>query len=100
MSPKAPLATAALLVASLVLASSAIAAPNFRSSSSVSTAAAVGSLTLPAPAGVAAGDVMIAGIEARITYSIAVTAPAGWTLVRREASALPINQLLYYRIAG
>jgi hypothetical protein len=72
----------------------------FRSASSgvngVST-----SLVLPRPAGVALGDVLVAVVD--VIGAPAVTAPAGWTLVRSDVNAGTTEKLLqavYWHVAG
>ncbi|HEU5284419.1 MAG TPA: DUF6701 domain-containing protein [Burkholderiales bacterium] len=62
--------------------------------------AAAGGLTIPTPAGTLAGDVMIASIAVRPSGT-AITAPAGWTLVRQTVQANGDSNVLatYYRVA-
>ena len=66
------------------------------STASADTATA---LTIARPAGVQAGDVLIAQLAGR-NASLSATAPAGWTLIRRDASSSSIFQSLYWRVAG
>ena len=70
----------------------------FRSSST--GASAQGSkmrvVTIPAPAGVQAGDVLVAAIGTR---GAKVKTPAGWTLVRAKDSSSNLRQALYVRVA-
>jgi hypothetical protein len=69
-----------------------------RSSSSGVNAVST-SLTIPAPAGVSSGDVMVAGISVRGTTT--VTPPSGWTLVRLDASSGDvIRQAVYVKAAA
>ena len=62
---------------------------------------ATGALVLPRPAGTVANDVMIASIAVR-PNTVTLTAPSGWTLVRRVDNANPnANSLaVYYKVAG
>src|SRR5215211_6171073 len=55
------------------------------------------SLTLLRPAGVVAGDALLAVVDARGTPTIAP--PAGWTLVRSDTNGTTLRQALYVRIA-
>lgn len=58
-------------------------------------------LTLNAPAGTVANDVMVASIAFR-PYTVAPAAPAGWTLVRDTQQTTGNNSRMatYYRAAG
>ena len=75
---------------------------SFRAASSASGLNA-NSLEISAPAGTTAGDVMIAAIGVRPS-TVSVTAPTGWTLVRRTdntANQTATNSLAVYRkVAG
>jgi hypothetical protein len=82
-------------------ASSATAAgitPAFRAAASAATTTAT--LTITKPSGTAANDVLIASI-AVTPSSVAITAPSGWTLVRRTDNAGPTSSSLavYYKAA-
>lgn len=55
-----------------------------RSVATGSTSAASSQVTIPVPAGVLANDVMIAQVTVRGGSGITLTAPAGWSLVRRD----------------
>jgi hypothetical protein len=70
----------------------------FRAASSASTATTT--LTITKPAGVALNDVMIAAIGVR-PNTATVTAPAGWTLIRKVSQGTATaNQLdTYYKVA-
>jgi hypothetical protein len=73
--------------------------PAFRAAASATTAGAT--LTITKPSGVAANDVLIASIG--LTPSSAtLTAPSGWTLVRRTDNAGPTANSLavYYKVAS
>ena len=90
----------ALVVAALAAGSLLSALPSahatggitFRAASASGTRYAV-SITIPAPVGVQLGDVLIAGLY--VLDQPAMTAPAGWTRVRRDGSAAS-----YVRVAG
>ena len=73
---------------------------SFRAAASASTWESL-SLTIDKPSGTVAGDVMIASIALR-PYTATVTAPAGWTLVRRiDNEGQRANSLaVYYKVAG
>lgn len=86
----------ATAVASLTIAESS-ADITFRASSSAANAVST-SLTIPAPAGVAADDVLVAVVDARGNPTL--TAPAGWTLVRLDISGFVMRQGIYVRVAG
>ncbi len=53
--------------------------------------------TVPAPAGVQAGDVLVAAVSLRGTAVI--TPDAGWTLVREDANGFTMRQSLYVKVA-
>ena len=60
-------------------------------------------VTVTRPAGVAAGDVLVGTVTARVGAAVTISTPAGWTLVRRDTCVLPATQLtqaLYYRVAS
>jgi outer membrane protein assembly factor BamB len=82
-------------------ASPAAAAIAFRAAASTDVNGSALTLTISVPAGTQANDVMIAGIAFRPSTAT-VTAPAGWTLVRRQDNALTNNNSLavYRRVAG
>src|SRR5581483_6207458 len=72
----------------------------FRSSASAQNGVA-SSLVLPVPAGVAAGNVLLAVVD--VASSNTVSTPAGWTLVRSDvttASGGVTGQWAYYHVAG
>jgi virginiamycin B lyase len=58
------------------------------------------SLSLPAPATTAPGDVLVAALD--VIGSPTVTAPTGWTLVRKDANAASthMSQYIYRHTAG
>src|SRR6266545_1124752 len=44
------------------------------------------SLTIARPAGVLPGDLMLAGVTARLSSSAQITPPSGWMQVRRDSN--------------
>jgi hypothetical protein len=70
----------------------------WRSTLSSATDSRSSSLTVGQPEGVVAGDLMLAAITAR--HSGSITAPAGWTLIRRDSnsSGSTLTQALYYKV--
>jgi hypothetical protein len=73
-------------------------APSFRSASSAALTGASGSvLSLPRPAGVQVGDLLLAQIRYR-NSTLGLTAPAGWTLVG-TITASQGNHAVLYKIA-
>ncbi len=56
------------------------------------------SIGLVRPAGLVAGDVMLASID--VSGLSIVTAPSGWTLVRTDYSGLGLRKSTYVRVAG
>jgi hypothetical protein len=73
---------------------SSVSAPVHRGSSSTT---GVTTLTIPIPAGTAAGDVMIAQVMNRNTATL--TAPAGWTSIRRDTSGAEVQVSLFWKVA-
>jgi Bacterial Ig domain len=69
---------------------------SFRSASSATNGTGL-TLDVQAPAGIVSGDVLVAVIDVRGTP--AITAPAGWTLVRLDEIATTMRQGLYVRVA-
>jgi hypothetical protein len=69
----------------------------FRSSSTASNLRAT-TLEIGSPAGVVAGDVMIAVVDVRGTP--AITPPAGWSLIRVDDVPTTMRQAVYVRVAG
>lgn len=61
----------------------------------------VTTLTVAKPAGTSAGDLMVASIAVRPS-TVTITAPSGWTLVRRtdNTSGNTHGLAVYYRVAG
>ena len=69
----------------------------FRGASSAANATTT-SVNIPRPAGLVAGDAMLATIASRGGPTI--TPPAGWTLVRQDISGSTMRQAVFVRIAG
>jgi hypothetical protein len=69
-----------------------------RSTSYGSNNAVVTSIVATRPAGVLAGDVLLASIDTR--GSSTVSAPAGWTLIRMDINASSLRKSTYVRVAG
>ena len=60
-------------------------------------------LTIKRPASTAAGDVLVASVNARLSSSSSISAPAGWSLIRQDSSSpgyRSLTQALYYKVAG
>ena len=76
-----------------------LAAPAFRAAAS--KAAASGSLVINKPTGTVQNDVMVASIAVR-PNTATITAPSGWTLVRRtnNTNSNPNSLATYYKVAG
>jgi len=73
----------------------------FRASTQAAVDTGVTSLVINRPAGTVAGDVMIAAVAVR-PNGITITAPAGWTLIRRtdNAATNPNGQATYRKMAA
>jgi len=95
---------ALVVILGVATSGSGRAVSDLPSGGAVSTATSVGStLTVPRPTGVAAGDVLIASLDARLPADAWIGAPSGWTLIRRDSSGPGygwLTQALYYRDAG
>lgn len=70
----------------------------FRGSSTASTKSA-NALTVERPAGVQAGDVMLAAIDVSGAPSSA-TPPSGWAMFRQDQSGSELGQYVYWKVAG
>jgi Fibronectin type III domain len=98
------IAVAAITVLSSasLLAESAQAAPS--PVGTATAAAASNTATVSRPAGLVAGDVLVASVTARASAATPVTAPVGWTPVRRDACAgsggVELTQALFVRVAS
>jgi N,N-dimethylformamidase beta subunit-like, C-terminal len=66
-----------------------------RGASTAGTSGSANRLSIGAPAGVAIGDVMVAQIAVRGGAATSITAPSGWTLVRRDDQGAAIAQAVY-----
>lgn len=73
----------------------------FRNSAQAGAGSGILTLTISVPVGTIQNDVMVASIGVR-PYTATITAPAGWTLVRRIDSTTDATSSLavYYRVAG
>ena len=91
---------AGLLVFAAGVFSPARAAITFVATSSSAPNATSSTFVLTAPAGIAAGDMLIAQIAAIGGSGVTLTAPAGWTLIIRTNSATALLQAVYYKFAG
>jgi len=91
---------ALLAIGGLVLSVPA-AAQAFRASAQATADSFVTTLTVNRPAGTLVGDVMIAAIAVRPSTAT-ITAPAGWTLIRRtnQAATNSLAQATYWRLVG
>lgn len=91
---------ALLAIGGLVLASPA-AAQAFRARAQAQADSFVTSLTVNRPAGTVVGDVMIAAVAVRPSTAT-ITAPAGWTLIRRtnQPATNSLAQATYWRLAA
>ena len=69
----------------------------FRSSSFAANAT-VQNLVIPKPAGVVAGDVMVAVLDVKVNPT--VTAPSGWTLASANSNGSELTQRIYTKVAG
>src|SRR5918912_2548109 len=99
----------ALMVASLAGFVSSGSTPAFGAGatlmtvSSSTTSSASNSVSIAKPAGVAAGDLLLAAVDVRASGSVAISAPVGWSLIRRDSNSpgyAALSEALYYRIAG
>jgi parallel beta-helix repeat protein len=59
-------------------------------------------LTVATPNGVSGGQVLVAVVGIRQTAKYPITAPSGWTLVRRDSSSsgASLSQAVYVKVAG
>ena len=74
----------------------------FQAAASAANAAAPTSpatLTINAPAGVSANDLMVAQIAVNGGTDTTVTAPSGWTLIRRTDNTTNVGEASYYKVA-
>ncbi|MEO5726590.1 MAG: cell wall anchor protein [Byssovorax sp.] len=80
------------------VADQALSTVTYRSSSTAS-AKSVTSLTITRPAGVVAGDVLLARIAHRNNVTATITPPAGWTVIRSDQSASAIKTWVLWKVA-
>ena len=82
-------------------ASASVGQISFRAAASAAAPSGTLSLTVNVPTGTTTADVMVASIAVR-PNTATITAPAGWTLLRRvnNASATASSLAVYYRVAG
>ncbi|SDN32231.1 hypothetical protein SAMN05660642_04575 [Geodermatophilus siccatus] len=69
-----------------------------------STSTGVGSLVLQAPPGTSPGDLLVAQVSNKGGGTAALTAPAGWTSIRRDTAQRPdgvpqVTSALFWRVA-
>src|SRR5687767_14919053 len=90
------------LLAVALGATDAVAAPTLRATSSSASSSPGATVTVPTPASVLAGDVLLAALTTRLSHSGKITAPPGWQLVRRDVATGGgfLQQALYMRLAG
>src|SRR5437667_1919810 len=79
----------------LTRAGTGIVLPNF-----ASTGVRATSLTISKPTGVVAGDVLVASVDAAGGTGTTITAPSGWTSIRRDNSGTTLAKETYYKVAG
>ena len=93
-----------LCVVALVFALPAQAAITLVGSSTSVTSGGGGgtatSLAVNVPAGIVAGDVMLAQVSVRGGTGTTISAPSGWTQIVVDNSGTALQQGLYYKVAG
>lgn len=72
---------------------------NYRSQSTAS-GVTLASLAINKPAGVVAGDVLLARISNRNHSTAVVTPPGGWAPLRSDQSASQLKSWVFYKVAG
>jgi hypothetical protein len=70
------------------------------STGSTSSSSARDHVTIPVPSGTASGQVLIAQIAARGGAGLTLSAPSGWSLIRRDNSAGVISQAAYIHVVS
>ena len=90
-----------LLLLGLAVLSPAQAAISYvASSTSAPSSSTVGSITLTAPAGLTANDLMVAYVTANVSSQLDVaTFPSGWTFLRGDTDGSSLGVSVYYRVA-
>ncbi len=96
--PASALAADGLQPPSGLTATHACSAPPDIAFRAATTAAGTGSLTLAAPPGTVAGDLLLAQVS-HVYTTAALTAPPSWTLVRRDSGSTALTSALYRRTA-
>ncbi len=96
--PASALAADGLQPPSGLTATHACSAPPDIAFRAATTAASTGSLTLAAPPGTVAGDLLLAQVS-HVHTTAALTAPPSWTLVRRDSGSTALTSALYRRTA-
>ena len=72
-----------------------------RGSRSADNGGGSATLTMPSPAGVQPGDVLVAQVTVRGAGSTTIAPPAGWQLIRRDNTPIAMAEALYvHRVAG
>ncbi len=87
-----------LTIAVLLVGLQAHAAPTFENAATAQGESST--ISIPAPAGTQAGDLLVAALMLDKGKLIDVTAPSGWTLVRRSNKWKYIGMAIYQRIAN
>src|SRR5881396_3166929 len=80
------LAAIAVLLVLYVASGSAAGSMSFRSAATGTTVASP-SLRIAAPPGSAAGDALLAVVDARVSSAASIVTPSGWSLVRSDSAA-------------
>ena len=73
-----------------------------RGVSQATTSGVALSVRVNAPAGLLAGDLMVASLSVRLPASGVIQAPSGWQLVRRDTNAggASLSHAVYYKVAN
>jgi hypothetical protein len=71
----------------------------FRALTSSNNGTGATTLTLPTPAGLLGGDVLVAQVVVRGATTV-VTPPSGWTLIRRDQTSSSMAAALYVHVAA
>ena len=85
----------------LIWATAAVAAPTAVGAQTASSTTA--SISVAKPSGTVAGDFLVGTLTSRIGAAAVITAPSGWTFVRRDTCTLPgtqMTQAIYVRTAS
>jgi len=96
-------AAAAVALGGGLLGEAPAATPTFTSATSAAATASSQTLTVPAPTGAAAGDVLLAAITSRLDAGSPVSAPTGWSDVVRttcSSSSTALSQAIFVRVAS